>query len=160
MQLKDQAGVFQTIRTIGGGITKVDSINIESYQLDSICFRVFAVKDSSTFDTSWSNEVCLVPSSYVYVPTAFSPDDNRLNEIFKPVSAYIHQNSDDPNERYEFRIYNRWGQLVFETNDPKLGWDGRFGGELSQTGLYIWSLKALGFDGVPHRINGTVYLMR
>lgn len=160
VQLKDKSGNFQTIQTVGPTKTFVDSLNIEGFNLDSICFRVFAVKDSVTLDTSWSNEVCLVPASYVIVPTAFSPDQNGLNEVFKPSTAFIHRNSSDPVERYEFRVYNRWGQMVFETNDPSQGWDGYFANQLSQSGLYIWTVKALGYDGVPHRMNGTVYLVR
>lgn len=160
IQLKGANGTFNTIMVLPPNVTKVDSLNIESYQVDSVCFRVFAVKDTLTSDTSWSNELCMVPSSYVHVPTAFTPDDNQLNEVFKPVTGFIHRNTDDFRERYELRVYNRWGQMVFESFDPDLGWDGRVGGNKAPSGLYIWNLKALGYDGIPHRLDGTVYLIR
>lgn len=160
VQLKNNNGSFNTIGMRGPNQNFMDSLNIESYSLDSICFRVFAVKDTITNDTSWSNEVCLVPSSYVHVPTAFSPDQNGLNEVFKPVTGFIHRNSADPNERFEFQVYNRWGQLVFQTNEPSQGWDGRFEGNIAPPGLFVWTVKALGYDGVPHHQTGTVLLVR
>jgi gliding motility-associated-like protein len=160
VQLKNENGDFKDIKTFSPSVTQWDSINIESYKLDSICFRVYAVKDTLTSDTSWSNEICLVPASYIHVPTAFSPNDDKLNDQFKAISGFIHKTDQDPNNRFELRIYNRWGQMVFESFDPDLSWDGMFQGKKCESGLYVWNLKALGYDGVPHRLNGTVYLIR
>lgn len=160
VQLRDNTGKFNTLKVLPPSGLSLDSVDIEKYNLDSICFRVFAVKDSSTLDTSWSNVVCIVPASYVHVPTAFSPDGNNINEVFKPSVGFVHKNSVNQNEKYEFRVFNRWGQMVFESNNPENGWDGTFIGEKSPSGLYIWTLKALGHDGIPHRLDGTVYLIR
>lgn len=160
LQVKNTAGVFQTYKVFGPTARKLDSIDLEALQVDSICFRVFAVKDSTTADTSWSNEVCMVPGSYVHVPTAFTPNGNNLNEEFKPVVAYVHRNSKDPSQRFEFRILNRWGQVVFESDDANKGWDGRFMNAPAAQGLYIWTLQAVGYDGVAYRLNGTVLLMQ
>jgi gliding motility-associated-like protein len=160
LQLKNTAGVFQTYKLLGPNTRKLDSIDLESLELDSICFRVFAVKDSITADTSWSNEVCMVPGSYVHVPNAFTPNGNNLNEVFKPMVAYVHRNSKDPSQRFEFRILNRWGQVVYESDDANQGWDGKFMNAPAAQGLYIWTLQAVGFDGVAYRLNGTVFLMQ
>ncbi|MBS3915940.1 MAG: gliding motility-associated C-terminal domain-containing protein [Bacteroidetes bacterium] len=160
LQLKNQSGVFQDMASFSPTTTSTENIDIEKLNLDSICFRVYAVKDTITSDTSWSNEVCLVPASYIHVPTAFTPDLNDLNDVFKPVSGFLHNEIENSNTRYEFRIYNRWGQMVYMTNDPKEGWNGTCNDVFCESGLYIWKLQAVGYDGVAYRMDGTVYLLR
>ncbi len=160
LQLKDQNGIFQNFKKVGPGVVKLDSLDIEKLGLDSICFRVYAIKDSVTNDTSMSNEMCLVPSSFVLVPNTFTPDENGLNEVFKPVAGFIHRHSLDPQARFEFLIFNRWGQQVFESSDADIGWNGTFKNNLCPPGMYIYTIKALGYDGVPHLLKGTVMLLR
>jgi len=160
LQVKDANGVFQIIRTVGPGTQKMDSIDIEKLGLDSICMRVYAVKDTISQDTSFSNEVCLVPASYLMLPNSFTPDDNGLNEIFKPSAGFIYKKSVDPQKRFDFSIFNRWGQQVFFTDDADIGWNGFFQNKLCAPGLYIYTVKALGYDGVPHFLKGTVMLLR
>ena len=76
----------------------------------------------------------LVPS--VFIPNSFTPDGNNLNEIFQPVLA------DMVVEDHLFEVYDRWGQLVYHTNDMEQGWDGRHqsGGDILPTGVYTWRL--------------------
>ena len=73
-----------------------------------------------------------------YVPNAFTPDGDQFNNEFKPIfySGY------DPYS-YTMRIFNRWGELVFETNNVEIGWKGTFGegGNVVQDGLYIWKME-------------------
>lgn len=159
LQVRNKAGQFQTIAT-GKNMIQKDSMDVEKLGLDSICFRVYAVKDSTTADTSWSNELCMVPGSWIFVPNTFTPDGNQMNEVFKPTAGFIHKHSDDPQKRYEMRVYNRWGQEVFFTDNFDEGWDGSYQQQACQAGMYIYTVKALGFDGVPHILKGTVLLMR
>jgi gliding motility-associated-like protein len=70
-------------------------------------------------------------TEYVYVPTAFTPNSDNKNDIFKPlVSGTLVQ--------YSFLIYNRWGKIIFFSKDPLRGWDGTFGGLQQDAGTYIW----------------------
>ena len=71
----------------------------------------------------------------VEMPNAFSPDNDGLNDLFKPLSNCQRY------EEYAFRIYSRWGQLVFESSDPLQGWDGRFEQEPMASDLYAWILE-------------------
>lgn len=71
-----------------------------------------------------------------YVPNAFTPDGDEFNNVFKPVMG---ANFDPFN--YHFYVYNRWGQLIFESHDHTVGWDGTYNGKLVQSGEYIWTLK-------------------
>ncbi len=71
-----------------------------------------------------------------YVPNAFTPDGDAFNETFKPVftSGY------DP-FAYTMLIYDRWGEVIFETHDTKYGWDGTYNGEIIQDGTYLYSIR-------------------
>ena len=74
----------------------------------------------------------------IYVPNAFTPDGNGANEIFKPVMTGF-----DPQD-YTMYIFNRWGDLIFETHDMEVGWDGRFAGQdfAVQDGVFTWKIEA------------------
>jgi gliding motility-associated-like protein len=72
----------------------------------------------------------------VYVPNAFSPNDDGFNDIFIPVL-----NGADP-LHYEFLVFNRWGELIFESQVPANGWDGTFKNQMSQQDVYVWRVKA------------------
>jgi gliding motility-associated-like protein len=71
----------------------------------------------------------------LYVPNSFTPNGDGKNELF-----YIKGNSIDT-ENFLLRIYNRWGELLFETNDINQGWDGTHNGKPVQTGTYIWDVE-------------------
>lgn len=88
-----------------------------------------------------------------YVPNAFSPDGDGLNDIFRPIPVGI------ANTEW-FRIYNRNGQLIFNTNRWLYGWDGNFNGSKQPTGAYVWMVKGYGKDGNPVIKKGTVILVR
>lgn len=88
----------------------------------------------------------------IYVPSAFSPDNDGLNDrlhIF-PVSMYVQS----------FRIYDRGGTVLFETNNYKQGWDGRFKNQLLSTGIYVWVIQAKDTKGNPVIKKGTILLIR
>jgi gliding motility-associated-like protein len=73
-----------------------------------------------------------------YVPNAFTPDGDDYNNIFKPVfsSGYDLRN-------YGFMIFNRWGELIFETDQIGEGWDGTYRGNICQDGVYTWKLRVM-----------------
>jgi gliding motility-associated-like protein len=71
----------------------------------------------------------------LYMPNSFTPDGNEYNQYFGPV---FNESVDLVN--FNMKIYNRWGQLIFDTNDPNKGWDGSFNGKLVPTGGYTWVL--------------------
>jgi gliding motility-associated-like protein len=68
----------------------------------------------------------------ILFPTAFSPNNDRTNETYKPIVYGVPS-------RYELTIYNRWGQIVFRNSDPSRGWDGTVKGKKQDTGIFIWT---------------------
>ncbi len=89
----------------------------------------------------------------IYVPNAFSPNNDDLNDVFKVIAVGII-------EFKYFRIYNRWGQEVFETSDSNRGWDGTFNGRKQPPDVYVWTTSARDFLGNLIFRKGFVMLVR
>lgn len=88
-----------------------------------------------------------------YVPNAFSPNGDGLNDIFRPIPVGI------SNTQY-FRIFNRYGELVFQTNQWLKGWDGTFKGKQQPIGAYIWMIKGTDRNGKDIEMKGTVMMIQ
>lgn len=99
-------------------------------------------------------EVFVEPFS-VYIPNTFIPDGNSLNDIFIPVSAYEVTG-------WSFQIFDKWGELIFETDQINKGWDGTFENKSCQDGTYIYVLKYKPCDKpfAWQQIEGFVNLIR
>jgi gliding motility-associated-like protein len=76
------------------------------------------------------------PGIIYWVPNCFTPDGNEHNQLFGPVMV----DGFDINE-FEFIIFNRWGNVVWESQDPNGKWDGTYQGKMCTDGIYIWKLK-------------------
>jgi gliding motility-associated-like protein len=101
------------------------------------------------------NEVYIFPESLFYIPNAFTPDEDGLNDYFKPEFTAIMENM------YEFYIYDRWGRLVFETKDINDSWDGRLkSGEFGRGGVYTWVIIFYERNMNKHKIAGIVTMIR
>lgn len=124
-----------------------------------------AVNPTVNFANSDAGDVvtaCLIASNYlgcadtvcyniiiedayaIYVPNTFTPDGDKYNSIFRPVFpvGYDVQN-------YEMQIYDRWGEMIFKSNEVTEGWDGYYMGDLMQTGTYTWKIVAM--DGTTRK---------
>ncbi|MEZ4924559.1 MAG: gliding motility-associated C-terminal domain-containing protein [Crocinitomicaceae bacterium] len=89
---------------------------------------------------------------YIYVPNAFSPNGDGEND-----KVFVRgQNL----EKIEFKIFDRWGEKVFESNDQAVGWDGTFKGELLDPDVYVYHLTAVCVDGQETLIKGNITLLR
>ena len=73
----------------------------------------------------------------VNVPNAFTPDGAPPNDIFKPVVIGVDR------AHYRFYVFDRWGQVIYQTDDPDAGWNGQFAnGTEAPIGVYVWKLMA------------------
>lgn len=95
---------------------------------------------------------------YLFVPSAFSPNGDNLNEEFKPISNGVQPS------KYQFFIYDRWGTLVFYSEDVNKGWDGRNqqSGEMMPTSSYAWKIILGKFAGESEQksYSGSISLIR
>jgi gliding motility-associated-like protein len=87
----------------------------------------------------------------IFVPNAFTPMGR--NRVFKPIPVGIRQ------FQY-FRVFNRYGQLIYQTSEVGKGWDGTIGGKLQQTGTYVWMVSGIDYTGKPVSKRGTALLIR
>jgi gliding motility-associated-like protein len=92
-----------------------------------------------------------------YVPNVFTPDGDNFNETFKPIFT----SGFDPYD-YHLTIFNRWGELVFESFNAAHGWDGTYGdGEIVEDGAYIWSIEFGDINSdTKHKKSGHVTLLK
>lgn len=90
----------------------------------------------------------------IYVPTAFTPGNgDGLNDYLRPILMSF-------TKLNYFRIYDRWGKLLFEMNDKGQGWDGRISGSLIEPQTVIWVLEATDQDGEVHKEKGSTVILR
>jgi gliding motility-associated-like protein len=103
---------------------------------------------------SVSNEVTIIKEPKLYYPTAFTPDKQgpASNEIFKVFGQYI--------DRFEMKIYNRWGELLFVSDNLDTGWDGTFRGKEQPEGTYAFVASLTDLAGRSFTRSGSVVLLR
>lgn len=102
----------------------------QNYSVTLYALSPLGCIDSMTREILYREEVIF------YVPNAFTPDNDEHNQTFQPVftSGY------DPYD-FDMFIYNRWGELVFESHDVTQGWDGTYGGKIVGSGTYTWQIE-------------------
>ncbi len=89
----------------------------------------------------------------MYVPSAFTPGKDRLNDLFRPIALGIRSLE-------YFRVFNRWGQLMYMTNRIDEGWDGTFKGTPQDPGSFVWEAGATDYKGIKLYKKGSVILIR
>jgi len=121
-------------------------------QQDSVRFTV-TVWDQ--FDCSGTATILVKTYAGItyYVPSAFSPNGDGLNDVFRPVPVGIISTD-------LFRVFNRYGELVFETNQWMKGWDGTYRGRAQPVGNYVWMIRGRGRNGKVIEMKGNVVLVR
>ena len=97
--------------------------------------ELYAYINQDCWDST-STIITIDDEQIYYIPNTFTPNGDEKNNTFQPVftSGYDAQN-------YHFLIYNRWGELIFESNNPVIGWDGTYGDKLLGNDTYTWKLQ-------------------
>jgi len=122
-----------------------------------VCYRVEAVEGPNVYaspQTSSSNESCVVIEPTIYVPNAFYPDG--VNSVFIPTLLNYEIGS------YRMTIFNRWGQVVFQSSNPLEGWNGRINnvGAQAETATYVYMIEIKDGNGEQIMTRGHVSLLR
>ncbi len=116
-------------------------------------YRVIAYQKYARNTQSTSNTVSLMVTPSLHMPDAFTPDGDRINDLFGPVGINI--------QDFRMEIYNRWGQLVFLSEDMNTHWDGTYQGKMVQDGVYTYQVSGTDMETFqPLKMNGTVSLIR
>lgn len=115
--------------------------------------RLIATNDHNCNDTA-IKQVTVVNTCRIAVPNAFTPNSDGKNDYLYPLNAFKADN-------LIFRVYNRNGQVVFETRDWTKKWDGTMNGKAQPSGSYVWILQYIDRDsGAPVLKKGTTILIR
>jgi len=120
--------------------------------LEQRTYRVTAVKMGSPNITSESNYAEVTPELRIFVPNTFTPNNDGLNDSFGPKGEGIGW--------IDMQIFDRWGNLIFHTNNPKQFWNGKYHKEEAPMGAYVYKIFARGTYEGTASINGTVTLLR
>lgn len=139
----------------GGTGTGAAPVHVYAGPLRQTAYNVrYTVTDSFACTNTAQKKVVIYASCYLAVPTAFTPNGDGRNDVFGVANAVKAEN-------LELLVFNRWGQMIFKTANWKQAWDGRVGGILQPTSVYVWYLRYTDRD-TKKKIEqkGTVTLIR
>ncbi len=117
-----------------------------------INYRIIGITNNFPVHEVASNQIKLVYEAKVFFPNAFTPDGGSRNNTFKVIGYFFKQ--------YELAIYNRWGELLFITNNPEEGWDGTYHNKPAPQGTYLYSALIIDYEGKKYEKRGNVVLLR
>jgi gliding motility-associated-like protein len=122
-------------------------------QPDTVIYSVRVSTPEGCFNTDSIKIIVFNSQPEVFIPSAFTPNGDGRNDVFRPVVAGMKQ--------FRFmRIYNRWGQLLFNSGSPGVGWDGTFKGQKQPSGAYVYVIQAIDYTNKPYLKKGTFVLIR
>lgn len=143
--------------TLPGGISSyVDQVGDLLSTPGEFCYRVTAVENANGYTlpgTPESNRLCLTQEPVIWVPNAFTPNGDGDNDVFAPIISFANP------DNYRLQIYSRWGNMIFESNDLEVGWDGKYRGELVPESMYAWYLSISDGAGRIYEERGTVMII-
>jgi hypothetical protein len=110
-----------------------------------------AIDDKGCTDTI-AKPINILEAYYVYVPNTFTPDGMRFNNTFWVSTVNV--------KALSITIYNRWGQLIYTSENLNFEWDGTFNGVPVQEGTYTWKLRVTPNQGKEEQLTGHVNVLR
>lgn len=135
------------------GLSNVNTFDVTAFPVNTTIY--YLTVDNGNCKATDSLIVTAECSS-VYMPSAFTPNGDGINDVFKAYGMDL--------KEYYLVIFNRWGEKIFQTQDINIGWDGTYKGNASPLGLYVWELQASDKNGKPLlneiQSRGTVSLVR
>ncbi|HEX5151964.1 MAG TPA: PKD domain-containing protein [Parafilimonas sp.] len=130
-----------------------DPVVVLGPQYDSITYHVTVSTANGCSAIDDIKVVVFKTQPDIFIPSAFTPNSDGLNDVLRPVVAGMKQLN-------YFRVFNRWGQMLFNTSAIGQGWDGRLSGKLQASGTYVYMISAIDYTGKAVTKKGTVVLIR
>ena len=138
--------------SFGEGTTSSLVNPIITYFIDSTYYITLIATDNKGCSDTITKPITIKEELYIYIPNAFTPDDDEHNCYF--YGSFIGIKS------LEISIYNRWGELIFEAADLNFEWDGKYGNTNVQSGTYSWRINYVTIKGQSETISGHVNVIR
>ncbi|MDC0303508.1 PKD domain-containing protein [Flavobacteriales bacterium] len=136
---------------LGDGTLSSAQHPVHTYTQPGLYDVILTVTNDDCQDVAFG-QVQVNPIVTFYIPSAFTPDGNGINETFFGTGESIAE--------YNMKILDRWGMQLFESNEPGFHWDGTFKGKQVESGVYVYQFYMLDLFGYEHRYNGHVTLLR
>lgn len=133
--------------------TIFNPIGVYNSSIDSVKYKLIVRDAIGCPDSAFITVRVFKTNPSVFVPTAFTPNNDGLNDVVRPIAVGIRRIN-------YFSIFNRWGQQVFTTTQNKRGWDGTINGRLQNNGVFVWMVSAEDYLGNSIFLKGTVTLIR
>jgi gliding motility-associated-like protein len=155
LQLNASGGLnyFWTPSTYLNRNNIANPIGVYDGVVDSIRYKVLVNNEAGCVDSAYVTVKVFRTNPQIFVPSAFTPNGDGKNDYVRPIPVGI-------SHMDYFRIYNRWGQLVFSSTDTERGWDGKIGGKEQPSGTFVWIVRGSDFTGKVVFAKGTVTLIR
>ncbi|MFK8044160.1 MAG: PKD domain-containing protein [Crocinitomicaceae bacterium] len=135
------------------GLSCNDCPNPTINPLSSVTYTLFITDNYGCFTDEAVYKVLINPTTHIKLPTTFTPNGDGKNDIIYVEGWGI-------KELIEFRIFNRWGELVFETSDKEVGWDGYYKGVLQNNDVYLVQVRGLTYKDEEKTIEQYINLVR
>jgi len=116
------------------------------------CYRIKANAPGNCGSFSYSNSVCETFPIILFIPNAFTPNGDGKNDNYEVYAEFV--------ESFNMKIFDRWGKLVFEINNPTQTWDGSYKSIPCPEDVYVYYIEAKGFLGETYKKSGTITLIR
>lgn len=136
---------------LGDGTTSTETLPQHNYTEPGVYDVVLIVQNGDCQDSEFGR-VVVDPIFTFYIPSAFTPDDDGINETFFGAGEAI--------QTYNMKISNRWGELLFESNEPDYHWDGTHSGKQVEAGTYVYEFFILDEYQRDHIYTGHFQLLR
>ncbi len=155
LQLQATGGVVYAWSPANGlsNVNIANPIATFDASIDSIIYKVRVSTAEGCFADDDIKVKIFKTGPEIFVPSGFTPNGDGRNDVLRPVVAGMKSIG-------YFKVYNRWGQMLFATRDAGKGWDGKFGGVDQPTGTYVFSVEATDYLDKKLVKKGTVVLIR
>ena len=151
VQLNADNAVYYWWMPNDGSLNNRNINNPVATPTENTTYTVYGMDSSGCMDSA--NVIIDVTFDSITIPSAFTPNGDGLNDIFRPIGMKYQK-------MVSFSVYNRWGQLVFTTSNKGQGWDGTFNGMAEDMGVYNYLLIVALDDGSNRVFKGNVTLIR
>lgn len=152
--LNYSTGAINYIWDFGDGNTSFDYEPVNSYPDTGLyTIELVALTNRNCKDTTYEN-IRILPTVNLYMPSAFTPNGDGVNDFAILKSYGI------VDQGYNYYVFDRWGTLIFYTNDITKGWDGTYKGEVAQQDAYLYRIECIDIFGESHSKRGHINLLK
>lgn len=146
-------GLLRPIVSVDYPIHNFRDVNLD-YDWGGYWFSVIAHEGSGGLDaTSRSNDIYLIQPPLVFVPNAITSNGDNLNDVFGWSDVFV--------KNFNIKVYNRWGEKVYETSDKNAGWSGVYKqSDIEYSNVYFWIVSYKGWDNLVYYDHGTLTILK